>query len=395
MVSQKSISLDTFQLAGVQALNEIYLQLVETKQNVSHNEQLVTGVYLWGKVGRGKTFLMDLFYESLPNSNKMRSHFHHFMKSVHQQLAALAGQVDPLKVIAKRLSAKYRIICFDEFFVSDIGDAMLLGTLVNCLFEHKVTMVMTSNVAPTDLYKNGLQRARFIPAILAIEQHTNIVSFAGEKDHRHRVLTTSPNYFVQKTVGDIRRLDTQEKLSDSLQHLDKNIRTIIRESVLQEKEQVKTIEILGRQIETLGYHDQVICFEFSALCDGPRSQLDYIDIANRFQSVILLNVPALTGTSYEHIKARGTEDGAEGSGSTGERAVFLSVNDDAVRRLIALVDEFYERKVNLYIFSNTPLASLYTQGSLLFEFERTKSRLVEMGSEEYQSASWLGEQVHV
>ena len=359
LVAEGSVNYDSTQQAALNALDDLYYQVIR-KGNRSGSTK---GLYLWGRVGRGKTFLMDVFMASLPGKRALRQHFHHFMAYIHQQLGDTSGQKDPLKVIAFKLSKKYSILCFDEFFVSDIGDAMLLGTLMQYLFKYNVTLVATSNIAPEYLYKDGLQRARFLPAIHAIQSNTQSIHLSGQKDHRERALHHQQIYF---DVGGREYLYGLCSLPE-IENTD------------------QSIKILGRNIPFLSRNETAISFDFAHLCEGPRSHFDYIHIATKFQTVVLINVPSLSGDAHEQIKARGTEDGSLGSGETGERAIVLASMDDATRRFIALVDEFYDRKVKLFITSVMPLNQLYSQGSLIFEFERARSRLTEMASQEYQS----------
>ena len=359
LVAEGSVNHDSTQQAALNALDDLHYQIVR-KGNRSGSTK---GLYLWGRVGRGKTFLMDVFMAGLPDKRALRQHFHHFMAYIHQQLGNTSGKKDPLKIIAFRLSKQYKILCFDEFFVSDIGDAMLLGTLMQYLFEYNVTLVATSNIAPEHLYKDGLQRARFLPAIHAIQSNTQSIHLAGQKDHRERALHHQQIYFDVGGREYLYRLCGLPEIENTDQ----------------------SIKILGRNITFLSRNETAISFDFSHLCEGPRSHFDYIHIATKYQTVVLINIPPLSGDAHEQIKARGTEDGCLGSGETGERAIVLASMDDATRRFIALVDELYDRKVKLFITSVTPLNQLYSQGSLIFEFERARSRLTEMASQEYQS----------
>ncbi len=363
LTASGQVSFDEAQQQALMALQQLYEQQL-------HEKALSSGLYLWGKVGRGKTFLMDSFVESFDEGMCKRQHFHHFMRDVHKQLTQLSGCEDPLKEIAKQLSSQHRILCFDEFFVSDIGDAMLLGRLFMFLFEQGMVVVATSNCAPDELYKDGLQRDRFLPAIKAIQQNMNIVELTGAKDHRERQLHILQNYFL--------------------------INEDYKEPSIIPKRNPGVIEILGRDIthlaiNVLDKNNKTIVFDFENLCLGPRSHFDYIEIAKQFNTVYLLNVPALGGAMHERIKARGTEDGSVGSGDTGEREVMLAPMDDGARRFIALIDELYDQQVALYLTCHVPLEKLYTQGSLAFQFERAHSRLIEMGSEEYMSRT---SQVH-
>jgi cell division protein ZapE len=295
------------------------------------------GLYLWGSVGRGKTWLMDLFFHSLPFEAKRRRHFHRFMYDVHAQLKKLGNREAPLELVADEIARNARVLCFDEFFVSDIADAMILGTLMKGLFSRGVALVATSNVAPKELYKDGLQRQRFLPAIKLLEDNTLVLAVGGNTDYRLRQLTEAGTYLDSADPQARARLDALfEDLADSDPSTD------------------ATVVIAGRKIPVVKESENVIWFEFEALCEGPRSQNDYIEIAREYQSVIVSNVPQLPAT-----------------------------RENAARRFIALVDELYDRHVNLILSAAAPPASLYQGEKLTFEFQRTVSRLTEMQSEEY------------
>jgi len=361
LTAQGLVSFDQAQMPALNALDKLHEKLLNPVEDSSGD-----GLYLWGKVGRGKTFLMDTFVESLPQEMCLRQHFHHFMRDVHHQLTLLAGTIDPLKHIAAQLKSQHQVLCFDEFFVNDIGDAMLLGRLMMYLFDEGMIVVATSNCEPNELYKDGLQRDNFLPAIKAIYDHMHIVELSGKKDHRERALHKLQNYFV---------LQQDDKGSYEL------INTLFSSLGLSHKP--GQIHVLGRDIQYQAMLNKRIAFDFEDVCLGPRSHFDYIEIAKRFDTLVLLNVPALGGEASERIKARGTEDGSVGSGNTGERHVLLAPLDDGARRFIALIDELYDQKVTLFITAQVSLNELYTQGSLDFQFERARSRLIEMGSEEY------------
>ncbi|WP_421300691.1 cell division protein ZapE [Aeromonas veronii] len=297
----------------------------------------VLGIYMWGGVGRGKTWLMDTFFDSLPGTRKMRSHFHRFMHRIHDELQGLSGQSDPLKLVASKLASETDIICFDEFFVSDITDAMLLGTLFQELFGHGVVLVATSNIPPQDLYRNGLQRARFLPAIELIERHCEVLNVDGGIDYRLRTLEQAEIYHCP--------LDLQAKAN-----LDHYFQQLTGGHTACEG----MFEVNHRQLRSLGMGEGVLYMEFEQLCCTPRSQNDYIELARLFHTVLLANVqPMGTGT------------------------------DDAARRFIAMVDEFYERHVKLIMSAAVPMTELYGEGLLNFEFKRCLSRLQEMQSHEY------------
>ena len=310
---------------------------------------------------------MDVFHQSLAPKTALRIHFHHFMKDIHLQLTGLTGIKNPLKVIARDIQKQYKVMCFDEFYVSDIADAMLLGGLMTHLFDLNVVIVMTSNCEPNQLYKNGLQRDNFLPAIHAIYKNMNVIHMNGKADHRRRALHVRQNYFIYE--HDLQKLSVNNKIL-----LDYQLNVNAKKS---------RIEILGRSILCVAKSEKIIAFNFSDICQGIRSHLDYIEIARQFKIMIILNIPALSGQSYERIKARGTEDGSIGSGKTGEREVVLAPMDDAARRFIALIDECYDQKIYICLSSAVKLKHLYEKGSLCFEFERTHSRLIEMASEEY------------
>jgi cell division protein ZapE len=297
----------------------------------------VAGLYLWGGVGRGKTHLMDLFFESVPFEQKLRTHFHRFMQRVHHELRDCAGEKNPLRLIGARIAREARLLCFDEFFVADITDAMLLAGLLEELFARGVTLVATSNVVPDELYRDGLQRARFLPAIEMIKRHTRVFNVDGGIDHRLRLLEQAELYHSP--------LD--EKADESL------MRSFT--SLAPDAPQAgRVLEVEGRGIRARLCADDVVWFDFAELCDGPRSQNDYIELAREFHAVLVGGVP-----------------------------VFTADTDDQARRFINLVDEFYDRNVKLVLAAQAPLADLYAGGRLGFEFQRTVSRLMEMQSHEY------------
>lgn len=303
----------------------------------------IKGIYFWGGVGRGKTYLVDTFFDCLPFENKTRVHFHRFMHRVHQELKGLTGQSDPLKIIAKRFAQESCIICFDEFFVSDITDAMILGTLFEELFSHNVTLVATSNIIPDELYRNGLQRERFLPAIKLINEHTEIVNVDSGIDYRLRTLEQAEIY----------HFPLDEKA-------DENLRDYFTKLSSEAGQENVDIEINNRQLPTVEVSDGVVHFEFSLLCESARSQSDYMEISRLYHTVLLANV---------------TQMGSE--------------TDDSTRRFIALVDEFYERNVKLIISAEVALDVLYSGGRLDFEFKRCLSRLQEMQSHDYLASEHL------
>ena len=303
----------------------------------------VKGLYLWGGVGRGKTWLMDCFYDTLPFENKLRLHFHRFMHEVHAALKQLPGEQDPLAKVADRFRARTRVICFDEFFVSDITDAMLLGRLFEHLFARGVTLVATSNLPPDELYRNGLQRERFLPAIRQLKQHTQVLNVDGSTDYRLRHMRATELFYVP--AG-----------SEAEAHL----AAVFERLAGHRAAETGPLVINDRPIPIKRHVDGVAWFGFQALCDGPRSQEDYIEIARSFHSVLLSDIPVLNRDS-----------------------------EDAARRFIALVDEFYDRRVKLAASAAVPLAALYQGKRLAFEFQRARSRLTEMQTQEYLSEPHL------
>ncbi len=369
LIAQQHLSFDEAQTQALMAFDELHDMLSGANDNLTGK-----GIYLWGKVGRGKTFLMDTLVASLPKTVCLRQHFHHFMRDVHKQLSCLAGSPDPLKIIAANLRSQHQVLCFDEFFVNDIGDAMLLGRLMMYLFDEKMIVVTTSNCEPNELYKDGLQRDNFLPAIKAIYEDMQVLQLSGPIDHRLQGSTYNKSTQNKGSLKNYRILSNNQS-SDAV------INGWYEKLNLEQNP--GEIDILGRDIQYQGLFKKHIAFDFSDLCLGPRSHFDYIEIAKRFDVIVLLNVPELGGAVGEHIKARGTEDGSVGSGSTGERQVMLAPMDDGARRFIALIDELYDQRIKLYLSCEVPLNQLYTQGSLDFQFERARSRLIEMGSEEY------------
>ncbi|MGA7537658.1 MAG: cell division protein ZapE [Steroidobacteraceae bacterium] len=304
----------------------------------------VRGIYLWGPVGRGKTWLMDLFFHSLPFPERRRRHFHRFMHDVHAELKGLRGLEAPLETVAERLAGEARVLCFDELYVTDIADAMILAGLFRGLFRRGVTLVATSNTSPRDLYRNGLQRQRFLPAIELIERHTDVVAAGGECDYRLRRLTQAGTY-----------------LSSLESDTDARLRALFAELSDHGDASDGAVEIEGRSIPVLGQSEGAVWFEFQALCGGPRSQEDYIEIARNYQSVVVSNVPVMD-----------------------------ALKEDEARRFIALIDELYDRGVKLVVSAAAPPAQLYRGERLRSEFQRASSRLAEMQSEEYLAGEHRG-----
>lgn len=340
---------DPAQKDAVQSLQAIQDKLTETGSSsflqnlLGKKPALVKGLYLWGGVGRGKTWLMDLFFETLPMKNKGRWHFHRFMQQVHDELKTLKNKQDPLAIVAQRIANKHRVICFDEFFVSDIADAMILGTLFTYLFDAGITLIATSNIPPDNLYKDGLQRARFLPAIEKLKQHCNVMNVDNGIDYRLRTLEMAEIYHSPLDEASRKNmLDSFVKLTGGHE---------INE---------KTVTINNRKIPVERLGEDIIWFNFTALCDGPRSAADYIEIARCYHTVMLSKAPQLDITL-----------------------------ENQARRFISLVDEFYDHNVKLILSAAVTLDNLYTGKRLQFEFRRTNSRLTEMQSRDYLSREHL------
>ncbi len=297
----------------------------------------IPGLYIWGGVGRGKTYLVDLFYGCLPFPQKKRYHFHRFMNKIHRSLNALRNERDPLHLIADRVAPNMRVLCFDEFVVNDITDAMILGGLLKSLFEFGVTLVATSNIGPDDLYKGGLQRDLFLPTIDLIKQHTEVVEMDRGVDYRLQFLNQAEIYF--------------HPLDDTANNgLEQNFNAIAGNK----GDRNVSLEIEGREIASERHASGIVWFDFEIICGGPRSQRDYLEIARCFHSVVLANVPQLT-----------------------------EQDDDRARRFINLIDVLYDRNVKLIISAATEPGDLYIGSRLLDEFQRTRSRLMEMRSHNY------------
>lgn len=316
------------------------------------------GVYLWGPVGRGKTWLMDMFHGSLRVPSR-RQHFHHFMRWVHMRLFQLNGTADPLRALAKELSEEVRVLCFDELFVGDIGDAIILGRLFQVMFEQGVLIVATSNQPPSQLYADGFNRERFVPAIEAIERHMDVLSVDGGADHRLRPGAQQQRYWVRESGASGALAEVFERLAEG--------------AVSQ-----KPLALGRRLLQVVQRCDSMIWCRFADLCEQPFAALDFIELCDRFGMIFLSDVPRLGGKRREGRIARGTEDAATQVEAGDRQLPQLAARDDAVRRFIALVDECYDRRVPLYIEAEVALEELYTDGYLEFPFRRTLSRLREM-----------------
>lgn len=301
------------------------------------------GIYLWGPVGRGKSFLMDEFFRCAAVKRKRRVHFHRFMQGIHHALRQLQGQIDPLHRIAERTARDTHLLCLDEFHVSDIGDAMLMRGLLEGLFERGVTLVTTSNQHPDELYQHGLQRAQFLPAIELLKQHTEVIRLDGERDYRLHMLERAGVYHWP--------LDNA-----ALAHLEQAFDGVAGEHGEEDVE----VEIDGRAIRARRLAPGTAWFDFEQLCEGPRATADYIELARRYHTILLWGVPRLTPDMAE-----------------------------SMRRFTWLVDEFYDRHVKLLVAAEAPPLELHAAVAATPEIERTRSRLIEMQSARYLSKPHL------
>ena len=354
-ISQGNLVPDASQLLAVQELQTVFEAILRRRQQSGQTTALrktlgaifpgfsakpsyVKGLYFWGGVGRGKTYLMDLFYQCLPEERKMRMHFHRFMLMVNKRLNGQSSLKNPLQQVALDIAEEVDLICFDEFFVTDIGDAMILAGLLETLFNAGVTLVATSNIEPAHLYENGLQRQNFLPAIGLLEQYTKVINVDGGIDYRLRSLQQAEIYHSPLGAeAEAIMLAGFKRLSVGL--------NIVTDG---------TIKIQGRKILSRYRAEDLVWFDFENICGGPRSPADYIEIAQLFHTVLISDIPQLDAHS-----------------------------DDKARRFVSLVDEFYDHKVKLIISAAAPLQDIYQGHELKFVFTRTKSRLLEMQSHEY------------
>lgn len=346
-VAQGELAADTAQARAVEALERLHRDLQRSVPRGGLRQRLarlagrprapVRGLYLWGSVGRGKTFVMDLFYSALPFAAKRRQHFHRFMAHVHERLKVHRNVENPLELVAEEIAADTRVICFDEFAVTDIADAMLLGGLLAGLFARGVTLAATSNVVPDQLYSGGLQRQRFLPTIALLKDHCEVLHVDGGVDYRLRALERADVY--QTPLG----ATAEQRLGEFFDSIAPD-----------EGDHGGVLELLGRRIDYRRAADGVIWFEFAAICDGPRSKDDYIELSRLYQTVLVSNVPR-----------------------------FDTALENQARRFIALVDEFYDRRVKLILSAAAPAADIYRGERLRRDFLRTQSRLQEMQSHDY------------
>lgn len=339
---------DPAQMRVIQRLDALHHRLIATHPGHGWGQRLrkaigrprwpaVDGLYVWGGVGRGKTYLMDCFHESLPFPETLRVHFHLFMARIHEQLAAHKGTPDPLRPIARDLASRVRVVCLDEFFVSDITDAMLLGRLLTHLFAQGITLVTTSNVAPGNLYRDGLQREQFLPAIALLERRNDVVEIAPGEDFRLRARTAAQTYHTPADpAGDAALASQFDRLC------------------VHHRTDEAHLTVQGRRLEARAIGRHVAWFDFDVLCGPGRSQRDYLELAERFETLLISGIPILD-----------------------ER------KEDAARRLIHLVDVAYDHRLALFLTAEADATSLYQGKKLTFEFARTASRLQEMGSSAY------------
>ena len=345
-LSQRGFTSDEAQQRAVERLQQAYEQWVAFKaQRSSTFKRLINrpdvprGVYLWGGVGRGKSFLMDSFYSVVPVVRKIRVHFHEFMRDVHRQLDEMKGVADPLDDVARNIAKKYRLICFDEFHVSDIADAMILYNLLSALFDNGVSFIMTSNYDPDLLYPDGLHRDRMLPTIALLKDKLDVLNVDAGIDYRKRALEQVESYYTP--LGAV---------------ADQALRTGYAR-IAEVRDEDPHLKIEGREIRCLRRAGGIIWFDFATLCGGPRSQNDYLEIASRFHTVVLSAIPMMS------------------AGQSSE-----------ARRFTWLIDVFYDHKIKLLMSAEVAPEELYTQGMLANEFHRTVSRIIEMQSREYMDA---------
>lgn len=341
-LQQPGFRADPAQALAVQHLERVYVELLAQRTPAKHRWlrmnklERVKGLYLWGGVGRGKTYLMDLFYESLPFDQKLRMHFHRFMQKIQQSLREYRGEKDPLKLVARDIAGQARVLCFDEFIVTDIADAMLLGILLENLFNEGVCLLATSNLPPDELYKEGLQRDLFLPAIANLKANLEILNVDAGVDYRWRSLTPHQRYY--------------SPLTDERTFMQAHFNALSHNAPLLEKK----LDIEGRNINAIANAPGVVWFEFAVICGERRGVADYIAIAKNYHSVLISNIPQMN-----------------------------EAMEDYTRRMINLVDELYDSRINLILSATVPMAELYKGERLTFEFQRTLSRLQEMQSDEY------------
>lgn len=345
-LAKRGYSSDAAQMMAIERLQRAQDEWLAYKEIRSNKikkmvrfPDLPRGVYLWGGVGRGKSFLMDCFYSASPVEKKTRLHFHEFMREVHRELQDLRGQADPLELLAKNIAKRFRLICFDEFHISDVADAMILYNLLDALFRHRVQFVMTSNYRPDLLYPDGLHRDRILPAIRLLEEKLDILNVDAGKDYRQKAMEQVKAYYMPLGPETANTMDC------------------VFSGIAEAIDEDPSLFIESREIHAVRKAGGVVWFNFQSLCGGPRSQNDYLEIARRFHTVLLSEVPYMPPKMASEA-----------------------------RRFTWLIDVFYDNKVKLIISAAVPPEELYTEGSMAHEFHRTVSRIVEMQSKEYLDA---------
>ncbi len=345
-LAQRGYVLDSSQQAAADRLQQLYDDCVDYKAQRSNalkkllaHPPVPRGIYLWGGVGRGKSFLMDIFFTAVPITRKTRVHFHEFMRSVHRELDDLKGVEDPLHEVAKRIASRFRLICFDEFHISDIADAMILHRLLAKLFELNVGFVMTSNYPPDGLYPDGLHRDRVLPAIDLLNERLEVVAVDAGVDYRQRAMSRIDAYLTPSGPA-----------ADA-------ILQAAFDRIAEADDDDPVLDIEARRIRARRRAGGIVWFDFAVLCGGPRSQNDYLEIAAQFHTVLLSNIPRMS------------------AGQASE-----------ARRFTWLIDVLYDHRVSLIVSAEAPPEQLYVAGALTREFARTVSRLHEMQSREYLDA---------
>lgn len=335
---------DAAQEAAIDALDVLWHQLVDFKAKRNHflgrslrSPEVPKGLYFWGGVGRGKSFLMDVFYDCVPYRRKRRLHFHNFMAEVHHEMKLLAGERDPLVALADKIAKSTRLLCFDEFHVSDIADAMILGRLLEAMFARGVVLMITSNYPPDGLYPDGLQRQKFLPTIALLKRELRVLNVDGGSDYRLREMEHESLFMVPASVESDARM---EAMFNRLSPLDAQDAT--------------QIEIMGRMIPVKKFSHGVVWFEFGDICGGPRAQTDYLEIAHQFHTVFISHIPKM--------------DAADAP---------------AVQRFIWLVDVLYDNRVKLIVSAAALPHEICLDAGKNVEFARTLSRLIEMQTQDY------------
>jgi cell division protein ZapE len=342
-LSERGYSADAAQQAAIDALERCeneWLDYLQRRGNAISRllvrPPIPRGVYMHGGVGRGKSFLMDCFFRSVPLKRKTRLHFHEFMREVHRELQELRGTADPLDELGKRMARRFRLICFDEFHISDVTDAMILHRLLAALFDNRVSIVTPSNFHPETLYPNGLHRERILPAIELLKDRLEVIGVDAGVDYRHQTLTQLTLYHTPLGAeADARMLADFERIAEAA-------------------DEDPVLRIEQRELRARRRAGGVVWFDFARLCGGPRSQNDYLELASQFHTVLLSNVPAMSPRLASEA-----------------------------RRFTWLVDVLYDRNVKLIMSAEVTADQLYTEGPMVNEFPRTVSRLMEMQSLRY------------